>query len=68
MPIFLKGKLVYERPSLEDIKAYCAQQVDTLWDEVKRFDYPPQVLCGSVGQAVGYSAVPAAYIPALNGI
>ena len=36
----VKGKLVYERPSLEEIKVYCAQQVDTLWDEVKRFDYP----------------------------
>ena len=40
VPIFLNGKLVYERPSLEEIKVYCAQQVDTLWDEVKRFDYP----------------------------
>ena len=40
VPIFLNGKLVYERPSLEEIKVYCAQQVDTLWDEVQRFDNP----------------------------
>lgn len=35
-----KGKCVYESPKLEDIKAYCLQQVDTLWDEVKRFENP----------------------------
>ena len=40
VPIFKGGKLVYNRPSLPEIKAYCAQQVDTLWDEVKRFDNP----------------------------
>ena len=40
VPIFRNGKLVYNKPSLEEIKAYCSQQVDTLWDEVKRFDNP----------------------------
>ena len=40
MPIFKSGKLVYDLPSLQEIQAYCAQQVDTLWDEVKRFDNP----------------------------
>ncbi len=40
VPIFLKGKLVYQRPSLQEIQAYCAAQLDTLWDEVKRFDNP----------------------------
>ncbi len=39
-PIYQGGRLVYERPSLEEIKAYCAEQVDTLWDEVKRFENP----------------------------
>ena len=39
-PIFLGGKLVYKSPTLPEIKAYCQQQVDTLWDEVKRFDNP----------------------------
>ena len=39
-PIFLGGKPVYQSPSLPEIKAYCQQQVDTLWDEVKRFDNP----------------------------
>ncbi len=40
VPIFQGGKLVYTLPSLEEIRTYCAQQVDTLWDEVKRFDNP----------------------------
>ena len=31
---------VYDSPSLPEIQAYCRQQVDTLWDEVKRFDNP----------------------------
>ena len=39
-PIFRAGELVYERPTLAEIKAYCAAELDTLWDEVKRFDNP----------------------------
>ncbi len=38
--IFDGGKQVYESPSLEDIKNYCAEQIDTIWDEVKRFENP----------------------------
>ncbi|MDE6880839.1 MAG: nicotinate phosphoribosyltransferase, partial [Oscillospiraceae bacterium] len=40
VPIFRGGQLVYDLPSLEAIRAYCAAQVDTLWEEVKRFDNP----------------------------
>ncbi len=40
MPIFQNGELVYEVPSIQGSRAYCAQQVDTLWDEVKRFENP----------------------------
>ncbi|MBQ0038652.1 MAG: nicotinate phosphoribosyltransferase [Clostridiales bacterium] len=40
VPVFLNGKRVYDSPSLKEIRDYCAQQVDTLWDEVKRFDNP----------------------------
>ena len=40
VPIFRHGELVYDLPDLQAIRAYCAQQVDTLWDEVKRFDNP----------------------------
>ena len=40
VPIFKNGELVYDLPSLDEIQRYCAQQIDTLWDEVKRFDNP----------------------------
>ncbi len=40
VPVFLKGKRVYQSPPLKEIKNYCKQQVDTLWDEIKRFDNP----------------------------
>ena len=40
VPIYEGGRLVYDRPSLDEIKAYCAEQVDTLWDEYKRFENP----------------------------
>ncbi len=38
--IFEKGKCVYKSPSIEEIKAYCSQQLDLMWDEVKRFENP----------------------------
>ncbi len=40
VPIFQNGKRVYDSPPLSEIRAYCAQQLDTLWDEVRRFDNP----------------------------
>ena len=40
VPIFLGGKRVYDCPSLQEIQNYCREQVDKLWDEVKRFDNP----------------------------
>ena len=40
VPIFQSGKLVYQLPTLEEIRTYCREQVDTLWDEIKRFDNP----------------------------
>ncbi|MBR2896596.1 MAG: nicotinate phosphoribosyltransferase [Oscillospiraceae bacterium] len=40
VPVFRNGELVYKLPTLPEIQAYCREQVDTLWDEVKRFDNP----------------------------
>ena len=40
MPIFKNGQLVYDLPDIHSIKTYCQAQVDTLWDEVKRFENP----------------------------
>ncbi len=38
--IFKNGECVYESPSAKDIKEYCEDQLDTLWDELKRFENP----------------------------
>ncbi len=38
--IFKNGEPVYESPSAQDIKEYCEDQLDTLWDELKRFENP----------------------------
>ena len=40
VPIFENGELVYDCPSIEEIAAYCREQLDLLWDEVKRFENP----------------------------
>ncbi len=39
-PVFDKGKCVFNRKNVKEIKEYCKQQVDTLWDEVTRFENP----------------------------
>ncbi len=38
--IFKNGKCVYKSPSVEEIRRYCEAQLDTLWDELKRFENP----------------------------
>ena len=40
VPIFQSGELVYQVPDMETCRSYCLSQVDTLWDEVKRFENP----------------------------
>ena len=40
VPVFRGGELVYQKPSLDEIRTYCAEQLATLWPEVLRFDYP----------------------------
>ena len=41
-PIFNNGKLVYELPKLQEIKAYKNEQIEALWDEYKRILNPEQ--------------------------
>lgn len=38
--IFKNGKLIYNEPSLDEIRRYCLEQIEMLWDEVKRFENP----------------------------
>ncbi len=39
-PIFKNGELVYKCPDIKESRRYCLEQIDTLWDEVKRFENP----------------------------
>lgn len=38
--LFDKGRCVCESPSVDEIKDYCQQQMETLWDETLRFENP----------------------------
>lgn len=38
--IMENGKQVYVCPPVSEIKAYCKEQIENLWDEVKRFEKP----------------------------
>ena len=40
VPIFEHGKLVYKKPTIAEIRAYCTKELDSLWDSVKRFENP----------------------------
>ena len=39
-PIFAGGKCVFEKKEIHEIRDYCKEQVETLWDEVTRFENP----------------------------
>ena len=38
--IFDKGTCVYDSPSVDEIRNYCHEQLDTIWCEVLRFENP----------------------------
>ena len=38
--IFDKGECVYDSPSIQEIKDYCKKELDSMWDEMKRFENP----------------------------
>ena len=38
--IFENGQKCYESPSIDEIKGYCKDQLDLLWPEIKRLQYP----------------------------
>ncbi len=43
VPVFQNGKCCYESPKVMDIRSYCQGELDTLWDETKRFVNPHQI-------------------------
>ncbi len=42
-PVFQKGKLVYEKPSLKEIMAYAESEINTLWPEYLRLVNPEEM-------------------------
>ena len=40
LPIFIGGELVYKTPHISEIREYCKAEIETLWDEVQRFENP----------------------------
>lgn len=40
VPIFEKGICVHKERDIHEIRDYCKEQLDTLWDEMKRFENP----------------------------
>ena len=40
VPIFRDGKCVYKFPPLKEVKDHCRRELDTMWDEVLRFENP----------------------------
>lgn len=43
IPIFIDGECVYTSPKVMDIRKYCMQELDTLWDETRRLVNPHRV-------------------------
>jgi len=42
-PVFQNGTCCYKSPSVMDIRAYCQEELNTLWDETKRLVNPHKV-------------------------
>ena len=40
VPVFKNGKQVYELPTIEEIRDHCIEEIDGIWDEVRRFTNP----------------------------
>ena len=43
VPVFQKGECCYESPKVMDIRSYCQSELNTLWDETRRFVNPHQI-------------------------
>lgn len=40
VPIFVKGECVYKSPSVKEIRDNCKRELESMWDEVLRFENP----------------------------
>ena len=43
VPVIKNGKSVYKTPKVMDIRAYCQEDLSTLWDETRRLVNPHKV-------------------------
>ncbi len=43
VPVFKGGVCVYQSPTVKEIKAYCQQELNTLWEESRRLVNPHEV-------------------------
>lgn len=43
VPVFKEGKCVYQSPSVMEMRDYCKEELDTLWDESRRLVNPHRV-------------------------
>ena len=42
-PVFLNGQCVYREPGVMEIRSYCQEELNTLWDETRRLVNPQEV-------------------------
>ena len=40
VPIFKNGEQVYKLPTIEEIRKHCEEEIEGMWDEVRRFTNP----------------------------
>ena len=40
VPVFKNGEQVYALPTLPEIRTHCAEEIEGMWDEVRRFSNP----------------------------
>ncbi|MBR4966422.1 MAG: nicotinate phosphoribosyltransferase [Lachnospiraceae bacterium] len=43
VPVFLQGECVYDSPKVMEIREYCRNEQNSLWDEIRRFANPHKV-------------------------
>ena len=43
IPLFIKGKCVYNKKETMEIREYCKSELDTLWSEARRLVNPHKI-------------------------
>jgi len=42
IPVIKEGKQIYHSPKVMELREFCKKEIDSLWEESKRFKYPHQ--------------------------